>query len=157
MDSPALTAVDRLRKLIPALDDGDADQQWLAGGLARYLSDAERGLSLELALDLSPAPGQAAWWTQEAAQARDAVLCEMAMRFWPDLLPGAQARHIERLALRYSAAGWLRDRDRADMPERLIGTEAEWLWRACKSGAAMPIKRRQIETILTAEKQDAAA
>ncbi len=155
--TPALTSINSLRRLIPILEIGDDDARWLAARLRRYLADASRGLSLELALDLSPAPGQASWWTEEATQVRNAALRKMASRFWPDLDPGPQAREIERRVLRYHGTAWRLDRDRADMPERYAETEHEYLWCAFKAGAAMPIKRRQLETILSAEKRGAAA
>ena len=157
MSSPALNSIARLRRLAAALEAGDDDARWLAARLQQYLTDAERGLTVETALDLAPMPGQVAWWTEEATQVRDDALRQMAARFWPEHKPGAQAREIERLAVRYGATGWLRDRDRADMPARHVGTEAELLWRAYKSGAAMPIGNRQIQTILaTARRSDAA-
>jgi hypothetical protein len=34
------------------------------------------------------------------------------------------------------------------MPERYAGTQNEYLWRAFKSGAAMPISERQLRNIL---------
>ena len=161
MPSSALDSIAYLRRITAALEVGEPpdpdDGAWLAARLQRYLAAAERGLTVETALDLAPMPGQTSWWTEEATQVRDDALRQMAARFWFEHKPGAQAREIERLALRYGAAGWLRDRDRPDMPERHLGTETEWLWRAFKSGAVMPIKQRQLETILTAENQDAAA
>ncbi len=157
MPSTALTSIRKLRRLAAALEAGDADSKWLASRLRQYLDGAERGLTIEMAVGLSPPPGQAAWWTLEAVQVRDAALQELAEHFWPERTPGAQARAIEQLALRYFAASWRFDCDRADMPERYGGTATEPLWRAFKSGATMPLKWRQIANILTAEKKDAAA
>ncbi len=139
------------------LQDGDGDQRWLASRLRQYIADAPRGLSMEMAFDLAPMPGEVSWWTQEAAQARDLAIWEMAVHFWPERKPGAQAREIERLALRYEVSAWRFDRERVDMPERYAGTKTEHLWQAFKSGAAMPLGWRQLVNILTAEKQDTAA
>ncbi len=157
MASPALIAVDRLLRLIPVLEDGDADQQWLADRLSQYLADASRGLTIETALNLVPMPGQANWWTEAAIEARDIALRELAARFYPERRPASQAYQIERQALRYATSAWRFDRDQPEMPERYASTEAECLWVAFKSGATMPLSKRQLQSILAAERSRDAA
>ncbi len=149
--------VARLRRLAVVLRDGDGDAQWLARGLCEYLDGAERGLSLDLALDLSPAPGQANWWTAEGIEARDAALREMAARFWPERKVASQAYEIHRAALRYAASSWRFDHERADMPGHYRGNKSEYLWLAFASGATMPLSKRQLQTILAAAQQSDAA
>ena len=161
MTSPALTAIARLRRLAAALEVGEqpdlGDGAWLAERLARYLDGAERGLTVETALDLAPMPGQASWWTEEATQARDDALRQMAARFWPERRVAGQAYEIHRAALRYVASAWRFDRGRADMPERYVGTAAEWLWQAFASGATMPLSKRQLQSILAVDRRSDAA
>lgn len=157
MRSPALASVEKLRRLVPIIEAGDADSKWLAGCLQQYLDGAERGLTVETALDLARQPGQVAWWTEAAIERRDTALRELAARFWPGSMVGSQARAIERLALRYATSAWRLDRERDDMPARHEGTATECLWRAFKSGAAMPIKQRRLESILTVKIKSAAA
>ncbi len=151
MPSPALTSILKLRHLVPVLEAGGADELWLAACILEYLDGAERGLTLDQALDLAPVPGAVSWWTAEQVEARDAAIRALAARYYPSLRPGTKARKIERLALRYATASWRHDRDHDVMPERYAGTEIEHLWRASKSGAAWPLKRRQLETILAPE------
>ena len=157
MPSPALESAQRLRRLAAELEGGGEDSKWLANRLWRYVSEASRGLSIQEALDLDPALNGETWFQEERRDQRDTVLREMAQRFWPSRRPAGQAREIERRSLRYGGAAWGFDCDRHDMPENYRDGEFEFLWRAFKSGAAMPIKRRQLETILTAENTDRAA
>lgn len=157
MPSPALTSIRKLRRLVVTLQAGDEDARWLAERLARYLAAADRGLTLDMALDLAPLPGAAAWWTDEAIEARDAALRGLAARFYPGRRVAGQAYKIERLAARYATSAWRFDRDRSEMPERYCGGESECLWRAFKSGATMPLSKRQLQTILAVAKRADAA
>ncbi len=157
MTSPALTAVEKLRRLVPVLEAGDAEARWLAECLCNYFDGAERGLTADMALDLSPMPGAAAWWTAEAIEARDAALRDLATLFWPGRKVASQAFQIARLASRYATAAWRFDRDRPEMPARYVGTEAEHLWMAFKSGATMPLGKRQLQAVLAVNKRADAA
>ena len=154
-------SIARLRRIAAALEAGRApdagDGAWLSDRLRRYLESASRGATMDICLGLAPMPGEVSWWTDEAAEARDGAIRELAKHFFSGRRPGTQAREIERLFLRYATASWRFDRDRDTMPERYCGTATAHLWRANKSGAAMPLQRRQIETILKAEKKDTAA
>ena len=130
MPSIALQAIARLRRLVTALEGGDDDARWLASRLQQYLGGAERGLTLDMALELSPMPGTNAWWTDDAIESRDAALQELATRFWPSRKVAGQAFEIHRAALRYAASAWRFDRVRADMPAHYAGTVKERLWAA---------------------------
>ena len=152
MTSPALASVDKLRRLAAVLEAGDDDARWLASRLRNYLDGAERGLTVDMALDLAPMPGTAAWWTDERIETRDAALRAMAVRFYPCARPASAAYKIERLALRYATSAWRFDRERDSMPERYADTEAACLWMAFKSGAIMPLSKRQLQTILAVGK-----
>ena len=150
-------SVEHLRQLAVTLQDGGESERWLARCLQQFFDRAERGSSIEEALDLSPAPGGQTWIEEEYRGQRDAVFRAMAQHFWPEHRPGGQAREIERRSLRYAGSAWRFDRESANMPEHYRGSELEYLWRAFKAGAPMPIKQRQLETILTAENRDRAA
>ena len=66
MTSPALTSIRKLRHVAAALEEGRSldpdDAAWLADKLGTYFESASRGLTIDLAFELSPAPGQANWW-----------------------------------------------------------------------------------------------
>jgi hypothetical protein len=85
---------------------------------------------------------------EEAIRTRDAALRELAERFHAERSVSRQAQEIRLRALRYAASAWRFDRERDAMPERYRGTPTECLWRALKSGAAMPISERQLRSIL---------
>ena len=152
MTSFALQAVVRLRRLSAMLAVGDDDSKWLASRLIQYLDSASRGLTVDAALDLAPLPGIAAWWTEATIEARDTALRDLAASFHPGRRPASQAYQIERQALRYAASAWRFDQERDDMPERYAGTETACLWAAFKSGAQMPIAKRQLQSILAVDK-----
>jgi hypothetical protein len=152
-----LDSIARLHRLASALKDGDDDARWLADRLQNYFDAAPRGLTLDLAFDLSPAPGQVSWWTARAIEARDSALRELAARFYSGRKPASQAYQIERQALRYAASTWRFDRERPDMPKEYTDTAAESLWWAFKSGATMPLSKRQLQSILGESKRDEAA
>ena len=157
MTSPALAAVGTLRRIAAALEAGRApaagDGAWLADRLRRYLESASRGANLDMCLGLAAMPGQPNWWTVETIAERDAALRDLAACFYRGRRPGTQAREIERLSLRYATASWRFDRERPDMPERYCGTETEHLWTAFRSGAVMPLSKRQLQRVLTEEKR----
>ena len=157
MISPALDSVARLRRLVVILEAGDADERWLASRLRSYLSGAERGLALDAALELAPMPGVSSWWAAEAMAVRDGALRDLADRFYPGCKPASQAFQIARLSLRYAGSSWLHDRNHDVMPGRHEGTATACLWRAFTSGAVMPLGKRALQTILAADRRNAAA
>jgi len=59
-----------------------------------------------------------------------------------------QAEAVHRLSCRYGSSSWRFDKGREAMPAAYVGTPQELIWRAFKSGAAMPLCTRQLRTIL---------
>jgi hypothetical protein len=104
-DHPALTAAGRLRRLAELLADADdADAQWAASALKRYLAAPDQ-IELDQAFGLS---GGRPWWRIERYEARDALLREVAQG-----LAGkthAKATTLQQSLRRYGASAWLRDR-----------------------------------------------
>ncbi len=105
--SPPATSVTRLRRVLPWLDTGDADARWLAARLRRYFNYVERGLTIEMALDLSAAPGAPSWFEVERRALRDDLLVQIAATHFSDLSPpraasalAAEWRQYERHARR---------------------------------------------------------
>ena len=127
-----------------ALDEDLAD--WLGQSIAGYLERRHR--TLEEAFDLIFAQGGIPWWREEANRRRDAALRQLAERCYGHLTPSRQAREIATAALRYAASAWCRDREGEAMPRHYQETSKEWLWRAFRSGAAMPLGERQLRNIL---------
>jgi hypothetical protein len=126
----------------------DADLAiWLGASLDKFLE--QRCHSVDEALGLRFAQGGVPWWRVEAIRLRDEALRALAVRIAPEESTAAKAKSIYRLALRYAASAWRFDRERDAMPEAYQGTPNELLWRAFKSGAAMPLGERQLRTVLS--------
>ncbi len=119
---------------------------WLGSSLENFLS--HRWSSVDEALGLRFAHGGVPWWREEAIRIRDAALRDLATCFLADLRPSAQARRVHQLSVRYASSAWRFDADVELMPTHYVGTQREFLWRAFKSGAAMPIGERQLRNIL---------
>jgi len=119
---------------------------WLGESLRSFLE--RRSDSIEDALGLCAPRGGVPWWMEAAIRERDGALRELARRFFAGRSVSAQARLIRQRALRYAASSWRFDRNRVEMPEHYRGVMNAWLWRAFKSGAAMPIGERQLRTVL---------
>ncbi|MFQ5958311.1 MAG: hypothetical protein ACE5LF_02980 [Alphaproteobacteria bacterium] len=119
---------------------------WLGSALHGYLTRQYR--TVEQALNLRFPQGGVPWWREEAIRVRDAALRALAERFFGDLSPCAQAHKIWTIAWRYAASAWRFDDGKADMPRAYTGTPKEYLWRAFKSGATMPLGERQLRNIL---------
>ena len=79
---------------------------------------------------------------------RDRTLRALAHRHFAGLSISAQATRIRLLSIRYEASSWRFDSIQEYMPKAYEGTPHELLWRAFKSGAAMPLGTRQLRTIL---------
>ena len=120
--------------------------RWLASSLGEFLH--HRRSSLDDALGLHSSRGGVPWWLEEAIRRRDAALRQLARQFYPGSSPTARARSIRTRALRYAASAWQHDRAREAMPPEYVAHENEWLWRAFKSGAPMPIGERRMRHIL---------
>ncbi len=120
---------------------------WLGKSLDEFLSHKRR--SIEDALGLVWSRGGVPWWLDEAMRKRDAALRELAQRFYCGQAVSRQAAAIYRAALRYAGSRWHSDCAAEQLPPEHSGTPYEWLWRAFKSGAAMPLGDRQLRHILT--------
>ena len=119
---------------------------WLAERLDRYLG--HQCASIEEALELRQPRGGVPWWLVEAMYARDAALRELAAAAASECSVSGRVREVRRLTIRYGASAWRHDRDRDEMPASYRGTWREYVWRAFKSGAPMPLGERQLRNIL---------
>lgn len=140
-----LREIARLCESCEPLDPGLS--QWLGEVLKTYL-ELETA-SLEEIMGLCYGRGGLPWRRAEAMRERDAALRALAERFLPGLSPCARSREIATLAKRYGASAWQIDREYAEMPEHYAGRPQEFLWRAFKSGATMPLGERQIRNIVS--------
>src|SRR5690242_20630635 len=145
-----LTTIDNLREIARCCQAGEVLDQdlshWLEASLERFLR--RQCQSIEEAMGLRAARGGVPWWLEEAMRQRDAALRDLAGRFFATLSASAQARQIHVLSLRYGASAWNLDRKVSEMPQRYLAKPSEWLWRAFKSGAPMPICERQLRNVL---------
>lgn len=119
---------------------------WLGATLHSFLN--QRTPSLDDAMGLKYQRGGVPWWAEEAIVKRDRALRKMGAECFPEISRSAKASLIRTLSVRYAATAWLRDRDAEDMPDHYRGKPKEYLWRAFKSGAAMPLTDRHLRTIL---------
>ncbi len=119
---------------------------WLATGIERFLGREAR--DLDGALGLIQAQGGIPWWREDAIRRRDAALRGLCECVCPAAGVTLRARRIAELLRRYAGSTWRIDREHAAMPAHYAGTAQEQLWRAFKSGAAMPLGERQLRTIL---------
>lgn len=125
---------------------GDDLACWLGSSLKRFLD--RDSATIEEALGLKYARGGVPWWLEEAIRKRDAALRDLAAEHLSHLSAGEKAKVVNRMAIRYAAAGWRFDKQRTCPPRQYAGTEKEYLWIAFKSGATMPIGERQLRNIL---------
>ena len=120
--------------------------KWLGATLHDFL--AQRAPSLDDAMGLKYPRGGVPWWIEEAIVKRDRVLREMGAACFDGQSRSARAATIHTLSVRYAATAWLRDREAEAMPAHYRDTPREYLWRAFKSGATMPLSERHLRTIL---------
>jgi hypothetical protein len=106
-DHPGLAAVERLRRLAPALADGDDDARWLAARLDHYLAAAPRGVGLDKALGLDCRPGGSPWWRLAAEAERDRLLRALATSI--EGKTHGRAVALQQLLRRYQSTAWPRD------------------------------------------------
>ena len=159
MRSPAVAAVEKLRRIVAALEDGRApsldDAAWMADRVRRYLDGAERGmLTLDLAFGLGAGLGGVTWVEEERRNQRDHLLRDMAARHFPGQEPGPAAKSL--------AAAWRRyDRTRRGSDARAGGSAAAPgslgadLYALGKLGGP-PAEKRLRDIIAAAEQPDAA-
>lgn len=119
---------------------------WLAQSLQAFLT--HRCNSVDVAFGLSAPQGGVPWWLEEGIRKRNQAIRKLAQSDCAGLTPTAQARRIRSLSLRYATTAWRRDQFKERMPVDYAGTAKELLWRAFKSGAAMPISERHLRGIL---------
>jgi len=81
----SLAAIGRLRRLADALlKQKDEDAAWFKAALMVYEAGDGDGVTLCRAFGLAPTPGRDGWRSSEARSKRDALLCEIARRFYTD-------------------------------------------------------------------------
>ncbi|HYM17148.1 MAG TPA: hypothetical protein VEU06_01185 [Micropepsaceae bacterium] len=119
---------------------------WLAESLESFLD--QKSPSLNEAFGVRNARGGVPWRMEASIRARDAALRTLAETHLRNLSPSAQAEAIHRLSCRYGASGWRFDKEKDEMPASYRGGPHEFLWRAFRSGAVMPLCTRQLRTIL---------
>ena len=121
-------------------------RRWLAEAIGRYLEqDCE---SLNEAFGVMQPRGGMPWWRERAIRIRDAALRDLYRSFFTHAPVGRRAQEISQLSRRYASTCWPRDRTRKSMPEHYRGTPKEYLWRAFKSKAKMPVTERHLRTVL---------
>ena len=144
------TTVETLREISTQCRQGrpmaETDAVWLAAALERFLS--RQCGTLEDAFGLHYPRGGVPWWSEEAIRIRDRAIRELAERFLDGRSVNTRAREIRTLALRYGASAWRFDAAHAEMPAGYTGTPKEYLFRAFRSGARMPLSERQLRNIL---------
>jgi hypothetical protein len=119
---------------------------WLGEALSAFLE--HKTPSIDSALGLANPRGGVPWWLEEAIRTRNAALCDLARDWFADLSASAQAERIWTLATRYAASAWRFDQDLEAMPAHYDGTPKQNLWAAFASGAAMPLGKRQLRSVL---------
>lgn len=140
---------DRLRDIAERCAKGEPLDRTLARWLGNALNDYLRknASSLEEALGLRYGRGGVPWWREAAIRERDEALRALSKAFFADLGTCHRARRIAKMADRYADSAWRIDKTSGQMPASYTGTPKEFLWRAFRSGAAMPLGERQIRNI----------
>ncbi len=145
-----LATISNLREISERCHDGEpldpCLSSWLAERLDRFLS--HECATIEDALELRQPRGGVPWWLVEAMYARDAALRDLADAVAGGCAVSTRVREVRRLTVRYGGSAWRHDRDRDEMPARYRGTDQEFVWRAFKSGAPMPLGERQLRNIV---------
>ena len=124
----------------------EALSAWLASSLESFLDS--RADSLNDAFGLRKARGGVSWRREAAIRARNATLRQLADKHLAESSVSAQATRIHQLSLRYGSSSWRFDRECEAMPTSYQSTTQEFLWRAFRSGATMPLCARQLRKIL---------
>ncbi len=145
-----LEQIGNMREVRRRCTAGEPLSKDLAGWLANAFDDflSQRARSLHDAFDLNFPKGGVPWWQEEAIRKRDAALRELARRYHTEVSMSAKSRQIRTSCERYAATAWRFDRNRQEMPVAYLETPKELIWRAFKSGAAMPLGERQLRNIL---------
>jgi len=142
--------IENLKEFVRCYQDGEMPRRdlisWLAECLDQVLS--HRVSSFEEAFGLRNCHGGVPWWLENAMHERNKALQKLAARHFAHLSRSKQAQKIETLSKRYMASAWRFDRNGIDMPPHYRDHPQEWLWRAFKAGASMPLTQRQLRNIL---------
>lgn len=142
--------ITNLREIARRLSEGEQLPEplaaWLGSSLHSFFRSHDQ--TLDDAFGLRWGRGGVPWWMEEAIRTRDSALRMLAARLPGGISLSERARIVRTNSIRYASSAWLHDRDRADMPARYHGTDQEWLWRAFKSGATMPLGERRLTQIL---------
>jgi len=145
-----MTAIHNLRAVRQSCADGqplDPDLAgWLAESLEAFLN--RRCDSLEGAFGLLAPQGGVPWWLEDGIRRRNDAIRDLAHMVAPGQSLSAQARQVRQLSVRYAASAWRYDRQLDEMPTDYIDTIKDPLWRAFKSGAAMPVSERHLRAVL---------
>lgn len=143
-------AIERLRTVSDLCRRGEPLDEELAAWFGSCLRQVlERGVeTFEEAFGLTCCRGGMPWWKEEQVRRRDAALRALARQLPADLSVAARVREIRCRAVRYGASAWRIDRQHDEMPPAYRGTDREFLWRAFRSGAAMPLGERQLRNII---------
>ena len=145
-----MASIQNLREIVRRCQSGEPLSDnlsiWLGQSLNAFLN--RQCPSIEDAFGLRAPRGGVPWWREEAIRCRDHAIRTLADRLFSGLRPSAQARQIHTLAIRYATSAWRHDMHLDSLPAHYDGKAHEWLWRAFKSGAPMPICERQLRQIL---------
>lgn len=143
-------AVDDLRFLAAlALEYGGARGATLARRIGDYMAGARDGVKLDQALGLSPGLGETPWWTAELRAQRDALLVEIAERFFAnESSVRRRAAGIMRRIARYEAGAWQRDKLWKSAPEQYDGKLEALLFALLK--LRLPLSVRTVQRTLAA-------
>jgi hypothetical protein len=138
------------------LEHEDEDAGWFKAALMVYEAGAGDGVTLCRAFGLAPTPGQEGWWTREARTRRDALLCEIANRFYLD--EPSERRKAEKIAQRlarfHSGARLWRPGTIEELLHYLLPTSGRTVRRALAAGRQLPavvgpqggVPQRDVET-----------
>ncbi len=139
MTTPAAT----LRRVLPLLETGGEDARAVAAAFKQYLEHAHEGLTMDVALGLTPKRGGDRWFNLEAIQRRDAAIAELAA------VTGATPKALGELIGRYQTSQWRHDAALDAPPERYRNTPKIWLFHILRHGGGKaPSSERQIGKIL---------
>jgi hypothetical protein len=117
MSAPAkLSGIALLRELVGWIatqpDGGGEAPRAFVSGIAVYEAGAADGLDLGDCLGLTPAPGQAAWWTIERRAKAGGKILEIDRLMFPEPCRPSMKSRADRIAGalgRYENGGWLRE------------------------------------------------
>ncbi len=122
-------------------------RDWLAASLGRYLEhDCD---NLNEAFGVVQGHGGVPWWRERAIRERDAALRALSRGHYSTISVYSRAKAIAAISERYQTTCWPRDRLLDEMPARYRGTCKEYLWRAFRSEAKMPVSERRLRTLLS--------